>query len=205
MVTLGLWENFVGTDFFLGTTTMHEVGHQLDLWHGGAPPQFSDSTGWDDDHDWNPNPWMRQWDDERHRPGTGRGRVTVEFEPNCKPNHLSVMSYLFQMGGLLDDAGVPHLDYSRETAGDLDERRLLDRPIGTPRYRTAWFAPLGPGTLGEALGTPAAKKFCSGLDFPSSAAEYWVASTLRALQRRSTGMATGKSMERYPVILRRPP
>ena len=41
MVTLGLWENFVGTDFFLATTTMHELGHQLDLWHGGAPPQFS--------------------------------------------------------------------------------------------------------------------------------------------------------------------
>ena len=32
-------------------------------------------------------------------------------EPNCKPNYLSVMSYLFQLHGLLDDNGVPHLDF----------------------------------------------------------------------------------------------
>ena len=27
MVTLGLWDNFVGTDFVQASTTMHELGH----------------------------------------------------------------------------------------------------------------------------------------------------------------------------------
>src|SRR5262249_42440377 len=35
MVTLGLWDNFIGTDFAVAATTMHELGHQLELWHGG--------------------------------------------------------------------------------------------------------------------------------------------------------------------------
>ena len=34
------------------------------------------------------------------------------FEPNCKPTYLSVMNYLYQLRGLLDDAGKPHLDFS---------------------------------------------------------------------------------------------
>ncbi len=43
----------------------------------------------------------------------GRSHGGDPAEPNCKPNYLSVMSYLFQLHGLLDDDGVPHLDYSR--------------------------------------------------------------------------------------------
>ncbi len=34
-------------------------------------------------------------------------------EPNCKPTYLSVMNYLYQLRGLLDDDGRPHLDFSR--------------------------------------------------------------------------------------------
>ena len=34
------------------------------------------------------------------------------LEPNCKPTYLSVMNYLYQLRGLLDDAGRPHLDFS---------------------------------------------------------------------------------------------
>ena len=29
-------------------------------------------------------------------------------EPNCKPPYLSVMNYLYQLRGLLDDGGKPH-------------------------------------------------------------------------------------------------
>ena len=43
MVTLGLWDNFIGTDFAVASTTMHELGHQFDLWHGGAIPAYSGS------------------------------------------------------------------------------------------------------------------------------------------------------------------
>lgn len=31
MVTLGLWDNFVGTSFAQASTTMHELGHNFDL------------------------------------------------------------------------------------------------------------------------------------------------------------------------------
>ena len=34
MVTLGLWDNFLGTDFVQASTTMHEFGHNFerDAW-----------------------------------------------------------------------------------------------------------------------------------------------------------------------------
>jgi hypothetical protein len=35
MITLGLWDNFVGTDFMQASTLLHELGHNLDLGHGG--------------------------------------------------------------------------------------------------------------------------------------------------------------------------
>jgi hypothetical protein len=35
MVTLGLWDNSVGTDFMQASTLLHELGHNLDLGHGG--------------------------------------------------------------------------------------------------------------------------------------------------------------------------
>jgi hypothetical protein len=33
---------------------------------------------------------------------------------NCKPAYFSVMNYLYQLRGLLDDFGRPHLDLSRD-------------------------------------------------------------------------------------------
>jgi hypothetical protein len=68
MVSLGLWDNAVGTTDMQANTTLHEIGHNLDLWHGGGKPQFmANASG-----------------------------LTVFVQPNCKPNHLSVMSYLFK-------------------------------------------------------------------------------------------------------------
>ncbi len=43
------------------------------------------------------------------------------FEPNCKPTYLSSMNYLYQLRGLLDDAGKPHLDLV--ACGDRSGRR----------------------------------------------------------------------------------
>ena len=73
MVTLGLWDDKVGTDFAQAATLFHELGHNLALRHGGASQI-----------------------------------------PNCKPNYLSSMNYLFQMGGLLNKGGVPQIDFSRQ-------------------------------------------------------------------------------------------
>ena len=72
------------------------------------------------------------------------------FEPNCKPTYLSVMNYLYQLRGLLDDDGKPHLDFSRSITSPvcLDETKLSDEtsiPVGGRkhcRYRIGWYAPL---------------------------------------------------------------
>ena len=46
MVTLGLWDRtkFVASKFFQASTAMHELGHTIDLRHGGAPTTYHD--GW---------------------------------------------------------------------------------------------------------------------------------------------------------------
>ena len=72
LITLGLWDNFVGTDFMQASTLMHELGHNLALRHGGGP-----------------------------------------LEPNCKPNYQSIMSYLYQVHGLLDATGAAHINYRK--------------------------------------------------------------------------------------------
>ena len=101
LVTLGLWDNtnFVGSDFGVASTTMHEFGHTFGLGHGG------------------------------------------DALPNCKPNYLSVMNYMFQLGGLVDAAGVPHLGYSsvdyRRSRRNRPERNVqragTSGPAGTRR------------------------------------------------------------------------
>ena len=44
MITLGLSKNFLGTEYFQASTTLHELGHTMGLWHGGAPPVLTAST-----------------------------------------------------------------------------------------------------------------------------------------------------------------
>ena len=121
LITLGLWDNtnFVGSDFSVASTTMHEWGHTFGLGHGG------------------------------------------EALPNCKPNYLSVMNYMFQLGGLVDAGGVPHLGYSGTDYLDLVETGLSETYSVPGPFRTSWFAPWSTGNAG----TPA-KRFCNGLKFP---------------------------------------
>src|SRR6185295_184446 len=68
-------------------------------------------------------------------PVLGPGYVPLEREPNCKPNYLSVMNYLFQLRGLfLDSAdplqlGVPHMDFSAEVLSAINEAGPVDGSI----------------------------------------------------------------------------
>jgi hypothetical protein len=87
----------------------------------------------------------------------------VPPEPNCKPNYLSTMNYLFQLRGLFNDVqpGVPHMDYSNIvipgiTANGINELNLFDASwfSSTPSYHTGWYAPQG-------IGSPASKH-CDG-------------------------------------------
>jgi hypothetical protein len=81
-------------------------------------------------------------------------------EPNCKPNYLSVMNYLFQLRGLIDDAGAAHLDYSGNVIEALQEGFLSDSSLGALPYRTGWYAPQA-GSYLENLAS-AATKHCDG-------------------------------------------
>jgi hypothetical protein len=69
--------------------------------------------------------------------------------PNCIPNYLSNMNYLYQTRGLTDALNAEHVDYSHgllttvldETA--LSETALLG-PVGVvPTYKIRYFGPLG--------------------------------------------------------------
>jgi hypothetical protein len=93
----------------------------------------------------------------------GRRHGGEPFEPNCKPNYLSVMNYLFQLRGLVDELGVPQIDYSGQGLGALNETVLSESAglFSALPYRTAWYAPL-PGSIGEVLGIPAAERHCDG-------------------------------------------
>jgi uncharacterized repeat protein (TIGR01451 family) len=103
LVSLGGWTGDVGSVREQSGTFMHELGHALDLGHGGV----------DDD--------------------------------NCKPNYHSVMSYVYQTGGIpvdsngdgdVDDTDERRLDYSRERLPDLDEDELDEgRGVGAPADR----------------------------------------------------------------------
>ncbi len=65
------------------------------------------------------------------------------FEPNCKPTYLSAMNYLYQLRGLLDDDGKPHLDFSRGIEPSINETSLADgAPAVLSPYRIGWYAPL---------------------------------------------------------------
>jgi hypothetical protein len=73
------------------------------------------------------------------------------FDPNCKPNYQSVMSYLFQVD-LLDNSV---LDYSEQALNSLNESSL---PAGVSTTdgsalaysTTKWYTPTQPGGVGTA-------------------------------------------------------
>ena len=80
---------------------------------------------------------------------THAGVPLVPREANCKPNYLSVMNYLFQLRGLINEQGESVLDFSSQRLPALNEFTLqqgtglgLDPDTGLPaRYRTGFYAP----------------------------------------------------------------
>jgi len=148
MLALGFWDDFVGTDFAQGSTLMHELGHNFRFRHGG-PTVLAD-------------------------PVTNAPKI----EPNCKPNYQTVMSYLFQMSGLLCDPlspspqcagkapGEPVIDYSRQTlsgAPGLSEHSLTEQSpaaLAGMIYRTRWYSPTS--TLDQNQNSEAASRHCDG-------------------------------------------
>ena len=142
-------------------------------------------------------------------------------EPNCKPTYLSVMNYLYQLRGLLDNSGKPNLDFSRaiESPSFLDEATLSDGTLssdwwtGAPplKYRIGWYAPLV-GSYLEGYGT-AALKHCNGsnlntdkqgLPLRDSAGNLYVEPLMVRIDARTAESAidwnaNGTSETRYPL------
>lgn len=134
MVALGLWDNALGTENMQSQTTLHELGHNLGLWHGGAPPVFT---------------------------ALPTGRVRVEIKPNCTPFYWSVMNYANQATGVVGKDGVPQTRLSGETGPDLDELVPGDGLFDLP-FRSSWFAPKVAGTLPFTLNLTTATRHCDG-------------------------------------------
>jgi hypothetical protein len=89
------------------------------------------------------------------------------FGENCKSNHVSSMSYLFQIRGIPGG----NVDYSAQTLPSLDESSLVeanglgrDSNQQLPLYGTRWYAPLGfvDNVLQNTFGGRIAKSHCDG-------------------------------------------
>jgi hypothetical protein len=80
-------------------------------------------------------------------------------EPNCKPNYLSTMNYLFQLRGLIDADGITRVDYASPVTAQLNETTLglIGGVGGAVTYRTSWYAP----AANVAFST-AASRHCDG-------------------------------------------
>ena len=88
------------------------------------------------------------------------------LQRNCKPNYVSVMSYLFQVHGMNGGAEV---DFSGQVLNPLDENELSDAALtvqdapGTlPSYPTRWYAPLATSFIQSSLSITPATKHCDG-------------------------------------------
>ena len=127
MVTLGGFADVdgkpIGTPFMQASTLMHELGHNLELRHGGGA-----------------------------------------LEPNCKPTYFSVMNYLYQLRGLLDDGGSPNLGFSSNGPAIDPVAEGTLPAVQLQPYRLGWFAPLVTSYLNGRAKIPT--RFCNGSDIP---------------------------------------
>jgi len=114
MVTLGFWDNFVGSDFEQAATLMHELGHNFGLRHG--PTYLSNNLL--TVQNCQPN-----YESVMNYLFQVRGLVVVTKD--------------IPVTGLLPPAAV--IDYSRQPLPVLNETSLNESTgLGTMNYATAW-------------------------------------------------------------------
>ena len=102
-----------------GRNDLSRARTQPESWHGGLPAIFG-----------------------QKKVGNEAPGSATFVEPQCKPNHQTTMSYMFQGHGLILPTGDAVLDYSDQLLGNLDETSLVDAKFSPiPKYRPTWFAP----------------------------------------------------------------
>ncbi len=146
MVTLGLWENFVGSEFMQASTWLHELGHNQTLTHAG--PLALVTTA--------PNPQLN-------------------CKPNYQSSMsylFQVAGLLNASGAAQIDYSREALPLSGATPGLLNESGLSETAgLGAMTYRTRWYVPLTSSFLDTFLGTSVVKsKHCNGTPLGDSEA-----------------------------------
>ena len=92
---------------------------------------------------------------------THAGVPLVPREPNCKPQYLSVMNYMYQLHGLRDANGNAHLGYATQNSDViLNEGSLTDGSLTALPYRIGWYAPKSSSFLKDV--GKAATRHCDG-------------------------------------------
>jgi hypothetical protein len=61
---------------------------------------------------------------------THAGAPQIPRAPSCDPIYLSVMNYIYQLRGLLDDNSHGHMDYNHQLIGGFNENALGDGALG---------------------------------------------------------------------------
>jgi len=137
MVTLGFWDNFVGTDFQQGSTLMHELGHNLGLRHG---PTYV-SNGLVTVQNCQPN---------------YESVMNYAFQVHG----LTVKTTNVPVNGFQANESV--IDYSREGLPAVNETTLNETTgLGTMNYATAWHVNRN-AVLLAGVGSTALRRHCDG-------------------------------------------
>ena len=122
MVSTGIWDrvNGVGSPVLVAGTTLHEVGHNGGLWHGGPPPVWNGQTRY----------------------------IEPNCKPNYT-SIMSYAFQVIGLRDNSGNTFFDYSRDSDAQSHHLDETVLSDgtfSPLLQP-YRTAWFTPIVPGTL----------------------------------------------------------
>ena len=87
------------------------------------------------------------------------------LEQNCKPTYWSVMNYLYQLRGLLDNSGIQHLDFARSPIEASIDESNLPANVFKP-YRMGYYALLQGSAREDDPPAKLPTKYCNGAEFP---------------------------------------
>jgi hypothetical protein len=148
MVTLGLWDNFTGTEHMQKTVLVHEFGHTAGLRHGGSAPTQD-----------NPAPNCKpNYQSVMNYVYQVRGIITQTKGPTG-PIIVPVIDYSRQVLQLVNPAPPPPLE-------DRDESSLTETALkqgnAPALHPPRWYAPKVLGSLDDLVGTTPSTRHCDG-------------------------------------------